>query len=166
MPFPRPDDLQCVYDLEIDQECWLTPSESESVARTFERLKLRTAKYAAKDRYYRLKIENDKVVVQRIGKEHRGKLCDFLKMKPGTQILLKSNPTDSDLKKARNKAQYLGGYHHSNMRDRKGYYEAHKDKFGRLVIVCSMSASGEYDERLADDWWNWPMVQLWEGEWK
>ncbi|KMS54182.1 hypothetical protein [Sphingobium cupriresistens] len=166
MPFPRPDDLQTVYDLEIDQECRLSPAEGETVERAFQRLKLRTAKYASKDRYYRLKIEDNFIFIQRIKKEFRGKLCDFLKMKPGTQILLKTKPTDSDVTKARNKAQYLGGYNFSTKRDRKGYYEAHKDRIGRLVIICSMSAMGEYDEQLSDSWWNWPMTQLWEGEWK
>ncbi|MFP5433655.1 hypothetical protein [Sphingobium sp. ba1] len=155
-----------MYDLEVDQEWRLSPGDGETVEQAFARLKLRTAKYATKDRYYRLKIEFDEIVIQRISKEFRGKLCDFLKMESGTQILLKTNPTEEDFKKARNKAEYLCEYYTSNRRDRKGYYESHKDKSGRLIMYCAINAMGERKEGLSEDWWNWPMVHLWEGEWK
>lgn len=156
----RPPEYEDVFELPLWAEIQKAPRPGETVEGALERLRRRTRRYAAAERFYRLRTENNVVRVQRVPKNVARKLGDWFMMPVGTRLLLKSKPTERDLKLAKKTAVYLSG-----RRDGRtvGTWLADLDEKGRLVA-----------ERYYDEFGNSHGVrlgrqasvsELWGGEW-
>ncbi|HEX8302364.1 hypothetical protein [Sphingomonas sp.] len=163
----RSDKLSNIFDLPVGKEYYVEPLPGEEQEAAFQRLKRRTAKYQADGKFYRLKIDGAGVVIQRIEKAQRGPLSDWLIMPTGTRLLLKSEPTDKDRKKAWQIAARLS----SNFKEshESGFWHTLLDAQGRLVaeryvgldgeLLKGNGAGGRYTDSV-------PLADLWAGEWK
>ncbi|WP_312490301.1 hypothetical protein [Sphingomonas sp.] len=171
----RPGPFERIYNLAIGDEATAWPKPGEPIEKALQRIKVRLAKYAAEGRYFRAKIEGNAIRVQRTCEGQNTKIGDWLMMKAGDRLLLKTNPTPADIKKARGSCDYINGrgrrkVGHLPLPERRSALKAIHggwiivpDRQGRLVVECFEDTDGKMiDHSLGDAA---PLRQLWAGEW-
>lgn len=157
-----------IYDLPIGGEIEVSAIAGETAEAALRRLRVRTSKWI--DRFYRLKVTGSSVCLQRTLPGQHTKMGDWLMMMAGDRLLLKSCPTERDVKKAWDAANYLSGVRPMRLRDRGqgdlsrgGHWRTFLDEERRLVAECVVDVDGRYirvpTTRSA------PLRLLWRGEW-
>ncbi|MEG3093167.1 hypothetical protein [Sphingomonas sp. PB1R3] len=170
----RPSPYLHIKNLPIGGEATERPETGETPEKALKRLKDRFAKYAKEGLHFRAKIDGDVIRVQRTREGHNTKVGDWLMMKAGDRLLLKTSPTPADIKKARgscdymatrewNKIKHLSLAERHYQRIRSASWSITPDRQGRLVVECWTDVDGkEIDNTLGDAA---PLRTLWTGEW-
>ncbi len=172
----RPGPFEQIYNLPTGGEATARPKAGEPIDKALQRIKVRLAKYAAEGRYFRAKIDGDVIRVQRTREGHNTKIGDWLMMKAGDLLLLKTNPTPADIKKARGSCDYINGRGWDKIKylplaERQrlgptlptGCWLIFPDRHGRLVVACCTDEDGNTIVRDPGD--TAPLRTLWAGEW-
>ncbi len=171
----RPSPYLHLKNLPIGGEATERPETGETPEKALKRLKDRFAKYAAEGLHFRAKIDGDVIRVQRTCEGHNTKIGDWLMMKAGDRLLLKTNPTPADIKKARGSCDYINGrgwkkFGHLPLAERRcamdalpGGWIIVPDRQGRLVVECFEDTDGKTIDRTLGD--AAPLRILWAGEW-
>jgi len=164
---------QEIYNLPIGGEATARPKPGEPLDKALKRIKDRLAKYAAEDRYFRARADDGLIVVQRTREGHNTSIGDWLMMKPGDRLLLKTKPTPADVKRAKDQCDYVTGTRAWNKKKhlsgsdylavRSGVWGVLIDGQGRLVVECATDEDGNSYERSLGD--AAPLRHLWTGEW-
>ncbi|TXC69605.1 hypothetical protein FSB78_00485 [Sphingomonas ginsenosidivorax] len=134
-----------LFDLPVGGEMIITPNNNEAPQAALERLKLRACKWKAQDRAYRMRIDGSVIRAQRTPPGRNGKLSDWLLMKAGDRLLLKTKPTVTDIKKAWGTAVHLSSTSTAESRSRvlhKGMWHTALDTQGRLFALCVEDRDG------------------------
>lgn len=172
----RPSPYLHLKNLPIGGEATERPVTGETAEKALKRLKDRFAKYAAQGFHFRAKIDGDVIRVQRTREGHNTKIGDWLMMKAGDLLLLKTDPTPADIKKARGSCDYINGrgwdkIKHLPLAERQrlgptlptGCWLIFPDRHGRLVVACCTDEDGNTIVRDPGD--KAPLRTLWTGEW-
>lgn len=172
----RPSPYLHLKNLPIGGEATERPVTGETTEKALKRLKDRFAKYAAEGLHFRAKIDGDIIRVQRTREGHNTKIGDWLMMQAGDRLLLKTNPTSTDVKKANKACDYISDrswnrLKHLPLGERQrilwathsGAWRVAPDRQGRLVVECWKDEDGgAINGSLGDAA---PMRTLWAGEW-
>ena len=171
----RPSPYLHLKNLPIGSEATERPNPGETTERALRRLKDRFAKYAADGFHFRAKIDGEVIRVQRTREGHNTTTGDWLMMKAGDRLLLKTNPTPADIKKARGRCDYLNErgwkkFGHLPSAERRqalntlrGCWLITPDRQGRLVVECWTDVDCNEIEDTSGD--AAPLRTLWAGEW-
>ncbi|WP_322965874.1 hypothetical protein [Sphingomonas fuzhouensis] len=157
------DDL---FNLSVGGELAIAPETGESTERALRRLKGWASKQKAHDRAYRMKIDSGIIRVQRTPMGRNTVLSDWLLMKGGDRLLLKTKPTKVDIKRALGTVDHLGSQtykHRLPGHTAKGAWYTGVDRQGRLIAMCIQDKDGNYAP--PDIEVNGPFVVGWNGEW-
>lgn len=157
------DDL---FNLPIGGELAIAPDTGESVERALERLKGWASKQRAHDRAYRMKIDGGVIRAQRTPMGRNTVLSDWLLMKGGDRLLLKTKPTKADIKKASGTVDHLVRPRHKQSLPGYvdwGLWDTRLDRQGRLIAMCFRDRDGNWapNDFEADG----PSAVGWNGEW-
>lgn len=160
-PFPFND----LFELPIGGEMIISPDTNETPEDAYKRLKHRACKWKSQDRAYRMKIEDGQVHAQRTPMGCNGKLSDWLVMKAGDRLLLKSKPTTADEKKAWDMCNHISG---PRNRDKFGKYAKARGLWATVrgrqgLIVLRVSDGQETMPGYFEI--DGPAVAGWYGEW-
>ena len=157
------DDL---FTLPIGGALVIAPDTGESAERALERLKGWASKQKAHDRAYRMKIDGEVIRAQRTPMGRNTVLSDWVLMKAGDRLLLKTKPTKADVKKASGTADHLlCPRHKERLPGHKsvGLWHTGLDRLGRLIVLCCEDKDGN---RMSGHWeLDGPAVVGWNGEW-
>lgn len=157
-----------LFNLPVGSELAVVPNPGETVAVALKRLKLWASKQKGQDRAYRMRIDGDIVRVQRTPPGRNTPLSDWLLMRAGDRLLLKTKPTAGDRKKALGTADHLLGLYRSRAPDgtrrrRSGNWITGLDSQGRLIALCGVDLDGNGWDGNGD--FNGPSYVGWNGEW-
>ena len=128
-----------LFDLPIGSEMVVEPNASETGEHALKRLKLWASKQKPLDRAYRMKIDGEVIRVQRTPMGRNTPLSDWLLMKAGDRLLLKTKPTAADIKKAWGTAEHLNSPRHVKRASGEwnvGQWTTALDREGRLFTLC------------------------------
>ena len=158
--------LEELFDLPIGNEMAIAPEPGETVEHAFKRLKLWASKRKPQERAYRMKIDGDVVRVQRTPMGRNTPLSDWLLMKAGDRLLLKTKPTAADIKKAWGTASHLSSPRHVTRAPGEwnvGHWVTDLDREGRLFALCIMDKDNNHIPGIFDI--IGPSTVGWYGEW-
>lgn len=131
--------LEELFNLPIGSEMVIAPDAGETEEHALKRLKLWASKRKPDGRAYRMKIDGNVIRAQRTLMGRNTRLSDWLLMKAGDRLLLKSKPTKVDKKKAWGTASHLNSLCHSKRAPGQingGQWETAVDRNGRLFALC------------------------------
>lgn len=155
-----------LFNLPIGGELVIAPEAGETAEHALKRLKLWASKQKCHDRAYRMKIDHCVIRAQRTPVGRNTALSDWLLMKAGDRLLLKTKPTKADIKKASGTADHLlCPRHKERLPGHKsvGLWVTGLDRQGRLIALCFEDKDGN---RMPGHFeLDGPSVVGWNGEW-
>jgi hypothetical protein len=161
----RPFPFNELFELPIGGEMVISPNSGETPDAALKRIKHRTCKWKSQDRAYRMKLLDGQVYTQRTPMGCNGKLSDWLVMKAGDRLLLKSKPTAADVKRAQDMCSHINGSRNldkfGNRPKRRGQWEPVRGRQGLLVLRVT-DDQGTMPGYIEMDG---PAVVGWHGEW-
>lgn len=155
-----------LFDLPIGGEMAIAPNSGETLEHTLKRLKQRASKWKPQDRAYRMKIDGEVIRAQRTQMGRNTVSSDWLLMKAGDRLLLKTKPTRADIKEAWDKAEHLNSPRHIKRvpgERRYGQWETGQDRQGRLIALCVEDRDGHMMPGYIE--LDGPSTVGWNGEW-
>ncbi len=158
--------FDALFNLPVGSEQAIAPDTGESAEQALKRLKGWASKQKAHDRAYRMKIEGEIIQVQRTPMGRNTVLSDWLLMKAGDRLLLKTKPTKEDIKRASGTVDHLRNQKYKQClsgHPTKGGWDTRLDRQGRLIAMCFEDKDGNWAPNDFDA--NGPYIVGWNGEW-
>lgn len=158
-----------LFNLPMGGELVVAPNAGETIQAALKRLKVWASKQKGRDRAYRMRIDGGAIRVQRTPPGRNTPLSDWLLMKAGDRLLLKTNPTAADRKKAIGTADHLTSWRppaaDGESKRVPGMWSTGFDARGRLIAFCAEDRDGKWCDDDDDYGFNHPSYVGWNGEW-
>jgi hypothetical protein len=135
----RSEPFEKLFNMPIGGEAVIPPNINETGEHALSRLKLWASKQKPHERAYRMRIDGEVIRVQRTPMGRNTPLSDWLLMKAGDRLLLKTKPTAADIKKAWGTAEHLNSPRGSSRKPGErnvGQWTTALDREGRLFSLC------------------------------
>ncbi len=156
-----------LFNLPMGAELVVAPNAGETIEVALKRLKLWASKQKTFDRAYRMRIDGSAIRVQRTPPGRNTPLSDWLLMRAGDRLLLKTTPTAADRKKAIGTAEHLTSWRppSANGESKRvpGMWLTGLDARGRLIALCAEDRDGNCCDD--DCEFNHLSYVGWNGEW-
>lgn len=158
-----------LFNLPMGAELVVAPNAGETIEAALKRLKVWASKQKSLDRAYRMRIDGSAIRVQRTPPGRNTPLSDWLLMKAGDRLLLKTSPTAADRKKAIGTADHLTSLRarsaNGEAQPLPGQWSTGLDARGRLIAFCVADRDGNWCDDDDDCGFNHPSYVGWNGEW-
>lgn len=136
MTFREP--FKTLMSLEIGERHLVAPQPGESPEEALKRLKKRFSTWRKHQRSYVAEIKDDMIEVQRTAFGANKKLWRWEAMSAGQTMVLNEEPTEADIRSARNTANYL-----MSVKGAAGVWVIRLDRQGRLITRCVVDRNGQ-----------------------
>src|SRR3990167_4346012 len=127
-----------LMSLGIDERHLVAPEAGESPEQALKRLKKRFSTWRKHQRSFVAEIKGGMIEVRRTAFGANKKLWRWEAMSSGQTMLLSEQPTDGDIRSARNTANYL-----MSVKGAAGVWVIRLDKEGRLITRCLVDRDGK-----------------------
>lgn len=141
------EDSEKLRQLDVGESLRVRVNPGELPDKGLQRWRKRVSLLRKEGLSYRSRVDGDAICIQRTLEGLNRQTADLYLMKAGTYLLLKSEPTPADVKKARDLESYAAlAQRRARLNGRSatllGSWLVIIDQAGRLLIVCTEDISG------------------------
>lgn len=126
-----------LLELEIGERMHVDPDPGEDIERALRRYKKRFSTWRKKQLSFVAEISGSRIEVTRTEFGKNKKLWRWEAMKAGEIMVLASDPDESEIRSARNTANYL-----MSVKGVGGVWSVDTDRSGRLLVRCLADSDG------------------------
>ncbi|MBX7531704.1 hypothetical protein K3165_02060 [Qipengyuania sp. 1XM1-15A] len=132
-----------ILQLEIGESMLVDARSGEDIYQAFKRYKKRFSTWRQKQLSFVAEIIDGRIEVTRTEFGKNKKLWRWEAMKAGEYIVLAEDPSESEIRAARNSANYL-----MSVKKAGGVWTVQQDRCGRLIVRCMADKEGGAVDRI------------------